>query len=264
MDKENNKSIVGGIRSKGTVKEVDRNKPLLSIVTVVYNGEESLEKTIESVINHNYPNIEFIIVDGGSTDKTIDIIKKHEDKIDYWVSEKDSGIYDAMNKGLTLSTGEWIYYLGADDTLNQFNDDFVDIFSNNNNDVILAKVKAISSDNIRYLPKVKVKKSDCFYWKSLGWPHQGQIIRREKHVGFDKKYKLVADNNTLLALYLDNLNMYISDSVIANYSLDGISTLNKEQRLDEWKKILDINKKNFSKFCDKFWFLLRKIQIYIL
>jgi glycosyltransferase involved in cell wall biosynthesis len=264
MGKENSKSINGGIRVNGVSKKTDTDTPLLSIVTVVYNGEESLEKTIESVINHNYPNIEFIIVDGGSTDKTIDIIKKYEDKIDYWVSEKDAGIYDAMNKGLALSTGEWIYYLGADDLIKQFTDDFIKQFSNNNNDVILARVKAIAGENVRYLPKVKVKNSDCFFWKTLGWPHQGQIIRREKHVGFDSNYKLVADNNTLLALYLDNLNMYVSDSVIADYSLDGVSTLNKEQRLDEWKEILELNKKKIKKLCDKFWFLLRKIQIHIL
>jgi len=264
MDKDNSKSINGGTRCKGIIKKTDINKPLLSIVTVVYNGEASLEKTIKSVTNHNYPNIEFIIVDGKSTDNTINIIKKYEDKIDYWISEKDSGIYDAMNKGLTLSTGDWIYYLGADDIVKQFNDNFMKELLNNRYDVILASVRAISTDNIRYLPKIKVKKSDCFYWKSLGWPHQGQIIRREKHIGFNTNYKLVADNNTLLSLYLDNLNIYISDSVIADYSLDGISTLNKEQRVEEWKKIVDINKKKFNKLCDKFWFLLRKIQIYIL
>jgi len=264
MNKENSKSINGGTRINGVKKNTDITKPLLSIVTVVYNAEETFTETIESIINHNYPNIEFIIVDGGSTDDTLNIIKKYEDKIDYWVSEKDSGIYDAMNKGLALSTGEWIYYLGADDTLNHFDDDFIDIFSNNKNDVILARVKAIASDHTRYLPKIKVKKSDCFYWKSLGWPHQGQIIRREKHVGFDTSYNIVADNNTLLSLYLDNLNMHISDHVIADYSLDGISTLNKEQRLKEWNRVLDANSKKFHKFCDKFWFFLRRIQIYIL
>jgi len=82
-----------------------KNKPLISIVTVVYNGEEFLEETIKSVVSQTYKNIEYIIIDGGSTDGTVDIIKKYEDKIDYWVSEPDSGIYDAMNKGIDKASG---------------------------------------------------------------------------------------------------------------------------------------------------------------
>ena len=93
-----------------------RNKPLVSIVTVVYNGENFLEETIKSVINQTYENIEYIIIDGGSTDGTVDIIKKYEDKINYWVSEKDAGIYDAMNKGIEAFKGDYINFLNAGDS----------------------------------------------------------------------------------------------------------------------------------------------------
>ena len=89
--------------------------PLISIITVVFNGEKYLEETIQSVINQTYPNVEYIIIDGGSTDGTLDIIKKYEDKIDYWVSEKDDGMYEAIHKGFMLSTGEIYSWLNADD-----------------------------------------------------------------------------------------------------------------------------------------------------
>ena len=91
--------------------------PLVSIITVVYNAEEFLEETILSVLNQDYKNIEYIIIDGGSTDLTLDIIKKYHEKIDIFVSEDDKGIFDAMNKGIGLANGEWLNFLNAGDVL---------------------------------------------------------------------------------------------------------------------------------------------------
>jgi glycosyltransferase involved in cell wall biosynthesis len=97
------------------------NNPLISIITVVYNGVSTLEQTILIVINQTYKNIEYIIIDGGSIDGTVDIIKKYEDKLAYWVSEPDKGIYDAMNKGIDKATGEWINFMNAGDCFNFYN-----------------------------------------------------------------------------------------------------------------------------------------------
>ncbi|MCW1968668.1 MAG: glycosyltransferase [Anaerolineae bacterium] len=91
------------------------NPPLVSIITVVYNGVAHLEKTILSVLNQSYPNIEYIIIDGGSTDGTVEIIRRYGNRLAYWVSEPDKGIYDAMNKGIALATGEVIGLLNAGD-----------------------------------------------------------------------------------------------------------------------------------------------------
>src|ERR1700730_3668142 len=91
------------------------NYPLVSIVTIVFNGEKYIEQTIESVLNQSYKNIECIIIDGGSKDNTISIIKKYEDRLAYWHSEKDEGISDAVNKGIAKATGEMIAILNADD-----------------------------------------------------------------------------------------------------------------------------------------------------
>lgn len=90
---------------------------LLSIITVCFNAAETIEMTIQSIIKQRYKDIEYIIIDGGSTDGTLDIIRKYSSNIAYWISEKDQGIYDAMNKGISKASGSWIYFLGADDVL---------------------------------------------------------------------------------------------------------------------------------------------------
>lgn len=105
----------GGIRLKGAEKQSRPGEPLVSIITVVLNGERHLEQTIDSVLRQDYPNIEYIIIDGGSSDGTLDIIKRYEDRIDLWQSEKDGGIYFAMNKGITLCRGEIVGIINADD-----------------------------------------------------------------------------------------------------------------------------------------------------
>ena len=113
-----NKKIEGGLRIYGKFhKKSEPGKPLVSIVTVVRNGEKYLEQTIESILNQTYENIEYIIIDGASTDGTLNIIRKYDDHIAYWISEPDGGIYYAMNKGVGIATGEWIYFLGSDDVI---------------------------------------------------------------------------------------------------------------------------------------------------
>lgn len=92
-----------------------KSSPIISVVTVCYNAVTEIERTIQSVIGQSYPNIEYIIIDGGSKDGTVDLIRKYADKLAYWISEPDKGIYDAMNKGIAVSTGDWICFLNAGD-----------------------------------------------------------------------------------------------------------------------------------------------------
>lgn len=112
-----NRKAEGGLRLKGYQKESYKDKPLISIVTVIYNAEKYLAEAIESVINQNYYNVEYIVIDGGSTDNTIDIIKKYEGQIDYWVSESDEGQSDAFIKAFGICNGEWLTWLNGDDIL---------------------------------------------------------------------------------------------------------------------------------------------------
>jgi len=107
--------IEGGLRTKNIFKKSVNKKPLISIITVVLNNEKYLEECILSLHNQKNQNYEHIIIDGGSSDNTIDIIKKYEDKIDYWCSSKDRGIYDAFNNGMKLAKGDYIGFLNSDD-----------------------------------------------------------------------------------------------------------------------------------------------------
>ncbi|WP_051822819.1 glycosyltransferase family 2 protein [Desulfonatronum thiodismutans] len=116
LPESENRTGQGGLRTQGLFKRSLPDKPLITVITVVLNGAKHLEETILSVLNQTYDNVEYIVIDGGSTDGTLGIIRKYEHAIDYWVSEKDEGIYDAMNKGIRLSYGFFIGILNSDDT----------------------------------------------------------------------------------------------------------------------------------------------------
>ena len=107
----------GGKKTLNTLKKNRKEMPLISIITVVYNSENYIEKTIQSIINQSYPHTEYIIIDGASTDKTVDIIKKYNKYINYWKSEKDNGIYDAMNKAMKVASGDYLWFINAGDEI---------------------------------------------------------------------------------------------------------------------------------------------------
>ena len=106
----------GGLRTKNILKNSKKDKPLITIITAVLNNKKYLEECLLSLHKQRYDNYEHIIIDGGSNDGTLDIIKKYEDKVDYWCSSKDKGIYDAFNNGMKLARGEYIGFLNSDDT----------------------------------------------------------------------------------------------------------------------------------------------------
>lgn len=111
-------NIQGGLKTaRHPAKKSTLGQPLVSVITVCLNSERYLEQTIQSVLDQTYDNIEYIIIDGGSRDNTVKIIKKYEDRIDYWSSEKDEGIFDALNKGHHIAQGDYVLYLNADDYL---------------------------------------------------------------------------------------------------------------------------------------------------
>lgn len=107
----------GGLRLTGRMKRSLRGKPLISVVTPVLNRKNIFSRSLQSVLNQTYNNVEYIVVDGGSTDGTLDVLLENDASIDYWVSEPDGGIADAFNKAARLATGKWILFLGADDIL---------------------------------------------------------------------------------------------------------------------------------------------------
>ena len=102
--------LQGGLRLHGEEKHTRAGLPLITIITATYNAAQYLPRTIKSIREQTYENIEWIIIDGNSTDETIELIQQNEDVIDYWMSEPDAGIYDAWNKGISLARGEWIAF----------------------------------------------------------------------------------------------------------------------------------------------------------
>ena len=109
--------LSGGARLQNGRKSSEPGRPLVTIITSTYNAARYLPAVVISIREQTYDNLEWIIVDGGSKDGTVDILRQNEDVIDYWISEPDKGIYDAWNKGLQLARGDWILFLGADDQL---------------------------------------------------------------------------------------------------------------------------------------------------
>ena len=107
---KNIKKNIGGLRFKNLFKKSYKGQPLISIITVTYNCKNLLERTIKSILNLSYNNIEFIIVDGNSTDGTANIVRKYDDFIDFWISKKDKGIYNAMNKGAKYARGDALFF----------------------------------------------------------------------------------------------------------------------------------------------------------
>jgi glycosyltransferase involved in cell wall biosynthesis len=202
----------GGLRLS---ENFNKNYPLFSIITVVLNGEKYLEETILSVLNQNFSNYEYIIIDGGSIDNSINIIKKYENKIDYWVSETDKGLYDAFNKGMTLSRGKFIGIINSDDiytphalrTVSNY------ISNNNNIDFIFGSVKKHWGVLSGYNPK-KIFYSWGFYTSHS----TGFFIKNESanKVGFyNLKYKYHADYDYFYRM-------------IVKLKMKGIATLKEE------------------------------------
>ena len=177
----------------------------VSIITVALNNAEYIESCIQSVINQDYENIEYIVIDGGSTDGTIEIIKRYEDKINLWISEPDKGIYDAMNKGIKLATGEIIGMLNSDDFY--ANDDVISTvvkeFQDKNVDSVFADLVFVKRDDP--LRIIRYYKSSNFSPKKFayGWmpAHTTFFARREvyeKYGAFKLNYKIAADYELLL------------------------------------------------------------------
>lgn len=165
--------------------------PLISIVTVSFNAAETIEKTIQSVLALNYPNFEFLVIDGGSTDDTIQRIKKYESQIDYWTSERDKGIYDGMNKGIQAAKGEWINFMNCGDRF--ASPDALDFFEKED---IVADV--VYGDALIEYPTFTMPFQNLpieQMWRRMPLCHQAAFAKLEvmREFRFDLQYRLSSD-----------------------------------------------------------------------
>ncbi len=225
-------------------------KPLISLITVVFNGEQLLEDTLRSAVNQSYNNIELVIVDGASTDRTIEVAKQFQAHIGTLISEKDKGIYDAMNKGIKASKGDWVYFLNAGDS---FYDDQVleDVFTMNNFtnvELIYAKIQTKNEPSgIDYISGEQISFSD-FYAK---YPicHQATFTRKsafDKIGLYDIQYRLVADTEWFVRFFKSQpIKALFVDRLIAFYDIQG-TTYHK--RMQGYKEYLNFGNKHFPFF----------------
>lgn len=198
--------------------------PLISVITVSYNSFPTIERTILSVINQSYFNVEYIIIDGGSTDGTIEVIKKYQDRISYWVSEPDGGIYDAMNKGIELAHGDYIGIINSDDwyspdalciigeLINKHKE--VDVFCG---DLILyyseQKQILVHSNYKKLKLKMSVNHPTCFVKQSV-----------YKKKMYSLNYRIASDYDLLLWCFKEGCIFYKTNRVLAYFTMNGISS----------------------------------------
>jgi glycosyltransferase involved in cell wall biosynthesis len=242
----------------------------LSIITVCYNSEKTIRKTIESVLSQKYQNIEYIIVDGGSTDNTVNIIREYGDRISNFISEKDNGIYDAMNKGISLANGDIVGILNSDDIFYD-NDTISCIAEKFNNNLNL---ESIIGDIIFVKPNGKKHR----HYSALNWtpkkfscglmpPHPTFYCKRtlfDKFGVYRNDFKIAADYELLIRFLLVNdINYEYIPKILVSMSLGGNSTKNLTSKLIINKEVLRACKlnnidTNIFKLYSKYFFKLKE------
>lgn len=214
-----------------------------SIITATYNAAKTFRQAAESVFKQTYPSVEYIVIDGGSTDGTVNILKEYSSRLAYWVSEPDKGIYDAFNKGIRVATGDYIYFLGADDCF--FDDNVLskvsDVLSPKI-DVFSAAVCLVNEFNLEKITGNELARDQEHYDGEM-IPHQGMFVKSDilKARPFDASYRLAGDYDFFLFCYFnDKIKFHYADFPIAYYATGGFGSSNADLSLEEhlriWRK----------------------------
>lgn len=207
-----------------------------SVITINYNDKDGLIRTIKSVISQTNNDFEFIIIDGGSTDGSVDVIKEYSDIITYWISEKDNGVYHAMNKGVAQAHGDYLIFMNSGDCFHS--PDVLDAFKDYYEDIICGKVLKGKAQRPSGPRKSTITSVDLMRG-SL--PHQAMFIKRELLIAhpYDENYKIMSDwKFCLQTIVYDNCTFRACDIIVANYDTSGISTNSNGLLPKERKMIL--------------------------
>lgn len=214
----------------------------ISVVTICYNAIDGIERTIQSVIGQTYKDIEYIVIDGGSTDGTVDVIKKYEEYIDRWVSEPDKGIYDAMNKGIKVATGDYIQFLNAGDAYHS-----EDVLEALVPQIAPSIVIAYGKVNFIYSIMSKVREPYPLHYmkKRMPFNHPATFVKTSYHKEhlFDVSYRSSGDYDFLYkAYYNDQVKFQHIPVIIADFEAEqGISSSNYLLRKRENAKVQGID-----------------------
>jgi glycosyltransferase involved in cell wall biosynthesis len=211
-------------------------QPLLSVITVVYNNAKDIERTILSVVQQTYGNIEYIVIDGASTDGTLAIIHQYQNQIAQIISEPDKGIYDAMNKGLSIATGDYVLFMNSGDEF--FEKDTVEKVFNKaqNADIYYGETEIINENLVsqgRRRHQIPKKLSINSFKYGMSVCHQAIYIKRSLVNFYDPKYKLSADIDWILSALGKAKTTVNTDLYVAKYLIGGQSKQKHRQSLLE-------------------------------
>jgi glycosyltransferase involved in cell wall biosynthesis len=219
----------GGTRTHG---EARAQRPLVTIVTVVFRAKEELLKLLKNLSEMDHSDFELIVVDGGSSDGTVEALREWDDKVDYWVSEKDDGIYHAMNKAQALAHGHFLLHLNAGDRLLQIPRKELELARKENYDIVSFRV---SVDNSRYF----VPRSGFMLRLKNTLHHQGTFYRREAILPYDLNYKILADFDLNQRMAKRGARIKLSDTVVSLHESGGAA--DSINGYDEHKRIVGSN-----------------------
>jgi glycosyltransferase involved in cell wall biosynthesis len=254
----------GGLRAKNLFKKSLLGKPLISIITVTYNCRNLLERTIKSILNLSYNNIEFIIVDGESTDGTLNIIKKYNNFINFWISQKDRGIYHAMNKASKYAKGDALFFLNAGDKLK--NREFTKLIK------LLEKSFFLYGDNFvlcgthiytKGYPGFKPLKNNFIPILGRLPSHQSMLIPRKLQLQnmYNENFPISADKDFKLKIYLKKVKYIFKNYVVCLSLPDGKSQYMKNH-IDLKSRTLEIFS-IFKKNYNFLWAIIYSFAFYI-
>lgn len=242
-----------------------KNMTKISIITICLNSEKTIEHTIQSIINQKYLNLEYLIIDGGSTDGTLKIVEKYRQNIDYFVSEQDKGISDAFNKGIERANGDLIGIVSADDYLPEGSLEAVAEIWNVNQDVDVIYGNSIVfglGSKKRFV--VKPDKDFRAIWKRAPLRHSAMYITRKAYLKFgryDIKYHLAMDNELILRYYLKGARFVYANKTIGAFCVGGI---NNQYFMKTIAEVRDISiYHGYSRTKAYLWFFIKSIRCYI-
>lgn len=239
-------------------------QPTFSIITITYNAERWLERTILSVLSQSYPNIEYILIDGASKDKTVEIIKQYESGIASWISEPDKGLYDAMNKGLKRATGDYVWFLNAGDTL--YTADTVQRIVESLKkkvslpDVIYGETRIVDAEG-RSLGMRRLKAPEKLTWKSFRMGmlvcHQSFIPKRTVAPLYDLQYRYSADFDWCIRCMKQARSFCNTHLILSDFLDGGTSTTQRKASLRERYAIMCKYYGTFVTVLLHGWFAIR-------
>lgn len=200
--------------------------PKVSVITVVFNGVEHIKATLQSVLDQTYKNIEYIVIDGGSTDGTIDIIRHLEQGITYWATRPDKGIYDAMNIGLEKSSGDWLIFMNAGDFFRS-KTTVEEVFKEPRNEATVV----YGAVEIRYRDFSRVEQPGCLekLWQGMKFSHQSAFVKADYHKAhpYNIANRIAADLEFFYHAFITGERFVNSRVIIASVSVGGISETNQ-------------------------------------